>query len=64
MNLPAVKFYDEAENSDALVWRVCEYSHDCKQCPATETHFNEEGYKRGCRALAEEIIAIVLEAKA
>lgn len=58
---PPQQFYDAAEGMDALVWRICEYRRDdCLKCP-TEVQDAAHGLcKQGCRAIAEEVVAIVL----
>jgi hypothetical protein len=60
-NRPPKKFYDAAETNDALVWRICEYHHeDCKKCPSWQDEPGHGKCKIGCRAIAEEMIALVL----
>lgn len=61
--VPPRMFYDKAEGMDVLVWRLCEYRNDrCDKCPATAEMPGHGACKAGCRAIAEEMIAIVLAA--
>ena len=75
MSRPAQRFYDEASRDDPLVWRICEYLRiqrtkqvgvldDCQRCPAWTEDTDHGRCKRGCRALAEEVVAVVSEAAA
>jgi hypothetical protein len=60
---PAESFYERAEANDAAVWRACEYRREeCDRCPAWRDEPGHGRCKQGCRALAEEMIAVSLEA--
>lgn len=52
------------EADDHLVWLVCRYMPGrddlvCDRCPAWEEHPKHGRCKRGCRAMAEEVVNIV-----
>lgn len=59
MRVPPKEFYKDAERRNMLVFRACEYIRDdCQMCPAKiDTKYG--GGKQGCRAIAEELIAII-----
>jgi hypothetical protein len=46
---------------DSLIWRLCEYRSDhCDKCPTT-VHIPGHGdCQNGCRAVAEEMAALVM----
>ena len=62
MSLPHRRYYEEAANRPFLVARVCGQirKEDCCMCK-DEVH-EEERHAPACRLIAEETIAIVLEA--
>ena len=63
MTRPDRRFYEEAQDRPFLVARVCGYLRqggECGMC-GNETH-DGETYSPCCRLLAEEVVAIVLEA--
>lgn len=63
MSRPDDKYYDAAVQRPCLIQRVCAYfrhGDECEGCPEWE----DSAYgtcKRMCRALAEEVIALVVE---
>jgi len=70
---PPEHYYMDAEKRDLLVMRVCGYLRRgdvCRGCPQWEqgrcgdTRAEYDKVKRCCRAMAEELIAVVHEALA
>jgi len=60
-NRPPRQFYEQAESMDSLIWRVCEYRRDdCERCAPLVDFAVHGECKPGCRALAEEMAALVL----
>jgi hypothetical protein len=72
-NRPPEQYYRDAEQRDFLVMRVCMYlrgGEPCRGCPqwehspvrlvgSAEPEEDEGKVKRMCRAMAEELIAVV-----
>lgn len=60
---PAERFYKLSEGRPILIQRVCEYlrMEDCKGCPEWEDGGEYGPVQRGCRMLAEELIAVVAQ---
>ena len=54
----------KALEADELIWRICPYvrgngDEKCDRCPHWENHSRFGQVRRGCRALAEEVMGIV-----
>lgn len=63
MSRPASRFYEEARSRPMLVARICGYLRKGKDCAMCGDDIHDgETYRPACRLLAEEAVAIVLEA--
>lgn len=62
MASPDRRYYEQAARRESLLFRVCAYLRhdDCRQCPATVSIQGDVGQPM-CHALAEELVAIILE---
>lgn len=65
---PKDEFYKKAESNDDAVWRACLYLRAArsrnvqrKKCPHTFEDERRGICHRGCRMMAEELVAVILE---
>jgi hypothetical protein len=69
MNIKS-KFRRMAAKNDQVVWYICQYQNkskheeewNCQHCPATIEIKHYGTGVNGCRALAEEMLAVTLQA--
>jgi hypothetical protein len=67
MTRPPKQFYEQAQRMNYLVFEVCSRLRNlepCKGCPHVMADERHGPVHKGCRLMAEETIAVVLEAAA